>query len=217
MFSSILAAEQFMKTLKKRVKSANEAKHRNPSVHVVAGAMHYAPSSDLLWSMTQPKGNLCIRFLGWIMIKVLRAITSEVTIDLDSFVPTTKILSNHSNQDDDLSKETTIILAPTHRSFLDFMLISFIAFALPELRIEIPYIVAADEFSRIPILGWLAKLSGAFFVKRGRGTADPKLYEQISSLNDNTVKRKSICIEVFIEGKRSRDRRFIKPKTGFLK
>lgn len=216
MFSSILAAELFLNEIKKRAKTTNEPNEQHPYLQVIAGEKHIQLSPDLWWSLTQPKGNIFIRFLGWTMIKVLRVIASEVTVDIDSFVPTTRIVSELKH-DQNLARDTCIVIAPTHRSFLDFMLISFIAFAIPELGIEIPHIAAADDFSRIPLLGWLASFSGAFFLKRGRGTADPKLFEQVSAIKRSNCKDKAPCLEVFIEGKRSRDRRFVKPKTGFFK
>jgi 1-acyl-sn-glycerol-3-phosphate acyltransferase len=105
----------------------------------------------------------------------------------------------------------TVILAPTHRSFFDFLLVSYAFFALPELQINIPFIAAADVFEELPVLGRLAGILGAFFVKRGKRTKDPALREAIRTLPPNA------SIEVFIEGTRSRDRRFVEPKTGFLR
>jgi glycerol-3-phosphate O-acyltransferase len=108
-----------------------------------------------------------------------------------------------------------IVLAPTHRSFYDFLLVSFIAFSIPELKVQIPNIAAADEFANLPLLGWFMGYLHAFFVKRGRGI-DPKLAERVKSLKAKS-KGRGACIEVFIEGSRSRDRRFLEAKTGFLR
>jgi glycerol-3-phosphate O-acyltransferase len=66
-------------------------------------------------------------------------------------------------------------------------------------------------------LGPLTRLAGAFFVRRGRGVADPALESKVSSLKHKHTDKHPTCIEVFLEGGRSRDRRFVHPKTGFLK
>jgi glycerone phosphate O-acyltransferase len=108
------------------------------------------------------------------------------------------------------------ILAANHRSFFDFILISYICFSLPELNIEIPFIAAADDFKRLPIFGWLASKTNAFFLRRGRGKADPSLAETLDALKKDTGDQ-GVCVEVFIEGSRSRDRRFLRPKTGLLR
>jgi len=158
---------------------------------------------DLWWALTQPKGSIIIRIAGFILIKLLRAICTDVTIDVSSFSHFQKLRSGNSH--------AHLILAPTHRSVFDFLIISFIAFALPELNIKVPFIVAAAEFSKLPIIGWLASRANAFFVTRGGGH-DPSLLKMVQQL-----KRDHEAIEVFIEGTRSRDRRFAKPRTGFLR
>ena len=77
--------------------------------------------------------------------------------------------------------------------------------------LELPYIIAADDFERLPVLGIISKLLGALFVRRGRGRKDPSLEASLDELSTNSV------IELFIEGSRSRDRRFLRPKTGVLR
>jgi perosamine synthetase len=222
MFSSVLAAEKFVISLSQR-------KHRKALVIqpvikgnriIMAGKKCPRPISDLLWCMMQPRGNIAIRFIGWIVIKLLRVIASEVTIDIDSFTSIARAVKESQDAamyKNDSNNKTFVILAPTHRSFLDFIILSFITFHLPELGIPIPSIAAANDFSRIPFLGPLARMAGAFFVKRGKGIADPALQAQVHLLKDRYSDNEPTCIEVFLEGCRSRDRRFVKPKTGFLR
>jgi 1-acyl-sn-glycerol-3-phosphate acyltransferase len=157
--------------------------------------------------------------VGFIVIKLLRAVTTEVTLDLDSLMRAVQAAHESGSKADsksDIDSQTHIILAPTHRSYMDFILISYIAFALPEIGISIPNIAAADDFARVPVLGMLTRMTGAFFVKRGKGVIDPKLEEKVLSLKKSNVEMNT-CIEVFLEGGRSRDRRFLQPKTGFLR
>jgi perosamine synthetase len=227
MFSCILAAEQFILSPRQRKQSQQGAHKENEEIvmksdrMVIAGKNCPSPYSDLLWCMMQPRGNIVIRFVGWIVIKLLRAVTSEVTLDTGSFSSITRAVTEiqHSvrNQEESLQNKTFIILAPTHRSFLDFIILSFIAFQVPELGIPIPSIAAADEFSRIPIIGLMTRLAGAFFLERGKGVADPALQAKVHSLKLKHSENNPTCIEVFLEGSRSRDRRFVKPKTGFLR
>ena len=98
--------------------------------------------------------------------------------------------------------------------FLDFVLLSYVFFSLPELQIDLPYIIAADEFEDLPVIGWLAQQLRAFYIQRGRGRMDINLSKKLKSLKDRHI---STNFEVFIEGRRSRDRRFVDPKTGLLK
>lgn len=223
MFSCVLAAEKFVRALGKK-NTSSSLSHNAPdaeriSYNCVGGKTSSRPFSDFLWCMLQPRGNYAIRLVGFIVIKLLRVITTEVTLDLDALMRAVQAAHNCDSKTDvcsDIDSQTYIILAPTHRSYLDFILISYIAFALPELGISIPNIAAADDFARVPFMGLLTKMAGAFFVKRGKGIIDPKLETKVLSLK----KSKSditTCIEVFLEGRRSRDRRFLEPKTGFLR
>ena len=228
MFSCVLAAEKFVASLNQRNAIKHIGKERkSPSLSVqnsgyltVAGKMSAEPLSDLLWCMMQPCGNYAIRLGGWVVIKLLRAVTTEVTVDVESFmhvaraVEESQALNAHK---DGIESKTFVILAPTHRSFLDFMILSFVSFALPETGLAIPRIAAADDFSRLPVLGSLAKMAGAFFLRRGKGVADPALRAQVHSLKERHSDANPTCIEVFLEGRRSRDRRFVSPKTGFLR
>jgi alkyldihydroxyacetonephosphate synthase len=113
-------------------------------------------------------------------------------------------------------KTTTphVIIAPTHRSFYDFLIVSYICFALPELGYDLPHIAASSDFESIPVIGWLARRSHAFFLNRG-GIKNENLNDDLSKLVKN--EQRPAFIEVFIEGKRSRTRTFVKPKTGFLR
>eukprot|EP00557_Chaetoceros_sp_GSL56_P005710 CAMPEP_0176499892 /NCGR_PEP_ID=MMETSP0200_2-20121128/13204_1 /TAXON_ID=947934 /ORGANISM="Chaetoceros sp., Strain GSL56" /LENGTH=2329 /DNA_ID=CAMNT_0017898411 /DNA_START=71 /DNA_END=7060 /DNA_ORIENTATION=- len=218
MFSCVLAAEKFVLDHdRKNAPRSHEAPHTEwNSVKCVAGKRCKMPCSDYLWCMLQPRGNYAIRLVGFFVIKLLRSITTEVTLDLDSFMRAVQAVHECGSKTDikgDIDSQTYIILAPTHRSYLDFILISYVAFAYPEIGISIPNIAAADDFARVPVLGLLTEMAGAFFVKRGKGVIDPKLDEKVLSLKQ-TVNN---CIEVFLEGRRSRDRRFLEPKTGFLR
>ena len=158
-------------------------------------------SSDLLWACGQPRGNGWIRLVGFVLVKILRMTVEEVTVDVASFQALAREIKGKK-------EGTTIVLAPTHRSMYDFLLLSYLAFTVPELSLEIPSIAAANDFETIPILSTVAKGSGAIFIKRGGG-GGKGLASSLKSLRG--------AVEVFIEGTRSRDRRHLKPKTGFLR
>jgi alcohol-forming fatty acyl-CoA reductase len=160
--------------------------------------------SAFWWALTQPKGGFLCRLVALGLCFILRFCFDSVTVDVLSFASIQSC-----------GQADRIILAPTHRSFFDFLLLYFLCFAVPELDLKWPSAAAAEEFNDIPVVGWVMKLLGAFFVQRGRSTADPMLVEKISA-----AERRSLSCPrylVFIEGTRSRDRRFLEPKTGVLR
>lgn len=218
LFSCAMAAEHFVAA----IKACREKKEstREPgttftepgtSVVSVAGALHKPTSSDLWWALTQPRGGFFVRFGGWVFRKILRVSSVDVTIDAQSLSLTGLARSSTNNVTPPI-----IVLAPNHRSFFDFLLISYICFALPELQIEIPFIAAADDFERLPLIGWLATRAHAFFLRRGKGKADPSLRATLGALKEECGDQ-GLCVEVFLEGSRSRDRRYLRPKTGLLR
>jgi len=225
MLNCALAAEQFVHRIGSKRKAheysdvddsaLQERMANKPRSHlVIAGASHRPILLDSLWALSQPHGNILIRAVGWLLIKIFRMTMEELTVDIGKIV----CLAEAKKK---AGCPCHIILAPTHRSLYDFLIMSFIAFALPELGLDIPCIAAAEDFHRIPLLGWLIQCAGAFFLRRGRGAVDPELRKTVKRIKEGALHRCSndylSSIEVFIEGTRSRDRRFASPKTGFIR
>lgn len=169
---------------------------------MLGGAMHRGWDGDLRWALAQPKGNLWVRMACWIVAKVLRRISDRVTVDLPSFERARRALP----------ADAALVIVPSHRSYLDFVLVSYLAFARPDLGIPIPHIAATMEFGRIPLLGRILSALHAFYLRRGTGKEDPELTRRVRTLiNDGK------CLEFFIEGARSRTREFLPPKRGLLR
>ncbi len=56
-----------------------------------------------------------------------------------------------------------VILCPTHRSYIDFLLVSYIMFTL---KMKIPHICAGEDFLEMKFVNHLLRRSGAFFMRR---------------------------------------------------
>lgn len=168
----------------------------------IAGRRGPKTLSDTIWTATQPEGNWAIRTFALTLTKALRRCTDEVTFDRASFESAWAAAPDNS----------LVVLIPSHRSYMDFMLCSYLCFARPDLGVPIPHIAAGDEFSRIPILGKLFEQTHAFYIKRGLGREDEELTRKVHEMvTDNQV------LEFFIEGQRSRSRQFLRPKRGLLR
>ncbi|CAM9235311.1 unnamed protein product, partial [Phaeothamnion confervicola] len=144
-----------------------------------------------------------------------------------------------------------VVLLPTHRSFLDFVLVSLLCAAPPDTGLEylrMPCVAAAGDFADVRLLGWLMRRLGAFFVRRGstsggggggggggsgggdsggNGNSGSKgEFSAVSSTDADAAGALELClddlpparpVEVFLEGTRSRDGRFLRPRTGLLR
>ncbi|MBI4411941.1 MAG: SDR family oxidoreductase [Deltaproteobacteria bacterium] len=175
---------------------------RDETEMLIGGREYKSPEMDIGWTIRQPKGNWVIRLFAYGVRKGLRKCTNKVTFDRPSFEAAQKAAS----------KESLLVIVPTHRSYLDFVLCSYLFFSRSDLGISIPHIAAAREFAKIPVLGWLFRKTHAFYVKRGLGRENADLTRQVHEL----VARRH-TFEFFIEGTRSRSRQLLKPKRGMLK
>lgn len=175
---------------------------QNERETLLAGAEHQDSYTDLKWVMRAPHGNWAIRLLGYVLRKAFRTGCTSITFDHPSFKAAR----------DQVQPDQLVVLAPTHRSMMDFLVCSYLCFAHPELRISIPYIAADLQLGQLPFLGWLLKQAYAFYIKRGQGKADPELNAQLRKLVDNQQ-----TLELYIEGTRSRARQCLPPKRGMLR
>jgi alcohol-forming fatty acyl-CoA reductase len=158
--------------------------------------------TDLGWALRQPHGNATVRSLGYVIRKTLRAARTEITFDEVELKAALR----------QVGPEDLVVLAPSHRSYFDFLITSLLCFAHPGLGLKIPRVAATDDFARIPIVGSLLEAAGAFYIKRGLGVPDPELTSKITDLV-----RQGQSLEFYPEGTRSRSRRFLAPKRGILR
>lgn len=168
----------------------------------LAGRAHPGHDGDLRWVTGQPHGNVWIRGASLLVTKFLRRTTDAVTIDLPSF----------ERARDAVPRDAAVVLVPSHRSYLDFILCSYLAFARPDLGIRIPHIAATMEFGRIPLLGRILAAMHAFYLRRGTGKEDPALTARV-----HTLIQSGKALEFFVEGERSRSRTWLPPKRGLLR
>jgi glycerol-3-phosphate O-acyltransferase len=68
-----------------------------------------------------------------------------------------------------------IVLLPTHRSYIDFLVVSYIFFVY---KLKMPYIVSDEALMTANLLPFLIKSSGAFFFRK-KIYQDSKLYHII--------------------------------------
>ncbi|PKL80119.1 MAG: hypothetical protein CVV27_00890, partial [Candidatus Melainabacteria bacterium HGW-Melainabacteria-1] len=138
----------------------------------LAGAQHRPPKRDWPWARQQPQGNWAIRTAAYVVRKGLRRCTDTVTFNRPSFEQAVTRVEPGS----------LMLVVPNHRSYMDFVLCSYLFFAHPDLQVPIPQIAAANEFAKIPLLGWFFRQTHAFYIQRGLGKADPELTQKIENL-----------------------------------
>ena len=69
-----------------------------------------------------------------------------------------------------------MLLLPTHRSYIDFIMLSYVTFAL---NLPIPYIAAAEDFMNLGPATQLLRGAGAFFLKRDGSYKTDAVYNAV--------------------------------------
>jgi glycerol-3-phosphate O-acyltransferase len=140
-----------------------------------------------------------VRFMGWLMRKLFRGLFDAVAVDRSEL----DVLA-------DLPETAAVVIVPTHKSYMDFVLVSWVLFAA---NIKTPHIAAGEDFLNLVIVTWLFRNSGAFFIPRS--VEDP-LWAAIVSAYLQELLRHNQWVEFFVEGARSRTGKVMPPRLGLI-
>lgn len=143
-----------------------------------------------------------VRMFAWFLRKLWKMIYEKVVVNQNHLQELAKFIKGHSGP---------VVILPSHRSYIDFLIVSYLFFAF---GIPVPYIAAADDFLQIRLINKLFRLSGAFFIKRGK-TGD-QLYTAILTEYMQQLLKDQQLVEFFIEGTRSRSGKTLPPKHGLI-
>uniref|UniRef100_A0A8C7YTP5 Si:ch73-21k16.5 n=1 Tax=Oryzias sinensis TaxID=183150 RepID=A0A8C7YTP5_9TELE len=142
-----------------------------------------------------------IRLMAYIFNKVFKRLYSAIFVNMEGL-----------NRLHHATQENPVILMPNHRSYMDFLVISYILFIHD---IPIPVIAAGIPLAGMKIVGEILRRSGAFFIRRAIGS--DKLYWAVLSEYVRTLVRKGFApLEFFVEGFRSRTLKSLSPKLGMM-
>ncbi|RVE56045.1 hypothetical protein OJAV_G00232120 [Oryzias javanicus] len=156
---------------------------------------------NILGEMSQNLQLGFIRLMGYTFNKVFKRLYSSIFVNMEGL--------NRLHQ---ATQENPVILMPNHRSYIDFLVISFIMFCYD---IPIPVIAAGIPLAGMRIVGEILRRSGAFFIRRAIGS--DKLYWAVLSEYVRTIVKKGFApLEFFVEGFRSRTLKSLSPKLGMM-
>ncbi len=107
------------------------------------------------------------------------------------------------------AKRQPVVLVPSHRSYFDFVLLSWLFY---QNHLMPPHIAARENMAFGPF-GFLFRRAGAFFLRR---TFDDELYKAVFRSYVAYLVREGFTQEFFIEGGRSRTGKSLAPRMGML-
>ncbi len=110
----------------------------------------------------------------------------------------------------ELAKEGTLILLPSHKSHMDYIVLAWILYRH---KMPLPAVAAGDNLNFFPI-GPIFRRAGAFFIRRK--FAGDRLYSAVVDAYVRRLIRDGSGLEFFLEGGRSRTGKLLPPKLGLL-
>uniref|UniRef100_A0A672T3Z5 Glyceronephosphate O-acyltransferase n=1 Tax=Sinocyclocheilus grahami TaxID=75366 RepID=A0A672T3Z5_SINGR len=158
-------------------------------------------ASVLLDEMSQNLQLGFIRLLGFALSKVFKSVFSSIHVNEDGLTRLQQAI-----------QEYPVILMPNHRSYVDFLVLSYIMFTYD---LSIPVIAAGIPLMGMKLIGEIFRRSGAFFIRRAIGS--DKLYWAVLSEYVRTIVRTGYApLEFYVEGLRSRTLKSLTPKLGMM-
>ncbi|XP_066588039.1 dihydroxyacetone phosphate acyltransferase [Prorops nasuta] len=144
-----------------------------------------------------------VRWIGYFMTKVVKRMFLSIYINETALLELKRQMQ---------ISQVQYIYVPSHRSYLDFVLFSYILFSYD---MALPNIASGMDFYQMYIVGELLRKTGAFYMRRTFST--DQLYKEVFRAYINAIVTHSDrAIEFFIEGTRSRNQKSILPKYGLL-
>lgn len=110
----------------------------------------------------------------------------------------------------ELSKKGSIVVLPSHKSHVDYLVLSFVFYTQ---NLQMPMIAAGDNLAFFP-LGPILRRAGGFFIRRS--FKGDKLYSAVVEAYVRRLLRDGYTLELFLEGGRSRTGKLLEPKFGML-
>lgn len=130
-------------------------------------------ASEILDEMSHNLRLGAIRFFAFALSKIFKQIFSKVCVNEEGIQKLQRAV-----------QEQPAVLLPSHRSYVDFLLLSFVLY---NYDLPVPVIAAGMDFLGMKMIGGLLRMSGAFFMRRTFG--GNKLYWAVFSEYVKTMLR----------------------------
>ena len=137
---------------------------------------------------------LAIRFIGWVLCKVWDSLFSHVWVNDAPLRQLQQQLQLESAQilhprergeaDDAGARQrppVTVLLLPTHKSHMDYLLLSWLMFRYD---LPMPFIAAGENLARIPLVGSFFRRCGAFYIRRARSRRQQRKHGRWSQASE---------------------------------
>ncbi len=155
-----------------------------------------AEAEKIFREITANMNSTYLAILNWIVSPIFRRLFASIdTLGLEKV--------------SDYAKRHPVVLIPSHRSYFDFLILSWLFYGN---HLVPPHIAARENMAFGPF-GFIFRHAGAFFLRR---SFDEPLYKEIFRAYVGYLVREGFTQEFFIEGGRSRTGRSLAPRLGMV-
>lgn len=142
-----------------------------------------------------------VRIWGFFLSKLLKRLYDQILVETEGAAELRAAC-----------QRCPVVLVPNHRSYLDFLIMSFVTFHLDA---PLPCAAAGDNLLSLRWVSSTLRHAGGFFIRRKFG--DDCVYRALVTeyLHQMLLDGRH-PLEVFVEGTRSRTGKSLPPRTGFV-
>ncbi|XP_042339028.1 dihydroxyacetone phosphate acyltransferase-like, partial [Plectropomus leopardus] len=128
-------------------------------------------ASAILEEMAHSQQLSTIRFFAFTLSKIFKTLFRSICVNEEGIQRLQQAIQEHP-----------VVLLPSHRSYMDFLLMSYILYTYD---LALPVIAAGMDFMAMKFVGEMLRMSGAFFIRRSFG--GDKLYWAVFSEYVRTI------------------------------
>lgn len=97
------------------------------------------------------------------------------------------------------NKKSNVVLMPTHKSYMDSILIGYIHY---HFKLAYPFVCGSEAFFALTLLGFIIKSTNGFYLNHSAMKSD--LYRAVVDSYVSSLMKHSCVLEVFLDEHRSR-------------
>lgn len=158
-------------------------------------------AEEILEDMAHSQSLTNLRTLAYIFPKLYKRLLRHLYVNRDGIE---KLRSQ--------VKDAPIILLPTHRSYQDFLVMTYVCF---HYGLPLPFVATGQDFNNMKFINEVLRMCGAFYIRRSFGS-DDLYWALFTEYVQTNVINGELPLEFFLEGTRSRTGKFLPPKLGLL-
>ncbi|CDW87851.1 male sterility protein [Stylonychia lemnae] len=143
-----------------------------------------------------------VRPMLWLLSKIWQRIYDQIIVNESGLNNLKQLLQK---------KDQGVILVPTHKSFIDFLLVAYIHY---HYQMDLPFTCGEEQLFKIALIKFFLRSGGGFF--QNEKLKNDKLFAAVMSGYIQALMGQNCAIQIFLEKKRSRSGKIQRPNEDLF-